>query len=265
MIEAGRIIIIGCGNMGSALLKGAIGLGVDVVAVEKNEQRRKDLIRLGVSCEVVDKVVEVRDWDMIVFAVKPQDIEIAAGEVSSVCKSSKICVLSVAAGISLSFFKERLQADGFVRAMPNTPGLLRAGITAIFSSGEKWAVESAVRLLEELGDVVRLDREDDIDVVTAISGSGPAYFFLLCELLTDFGKEMGLSEEVADLLSRKTCFGAGIMLNQMNLSAKELRQMVTSKGGTTEAAICYMTEEGLCDILKNAFARAYERARQLRR
>ncbi len=258
------VMMIGCGNMGLALLKAAVvSREVDrILVVEKREERRqkiKDLFPKDV--EVYDTIPEFGSG-LVVIAVKPQDLPSVIPTLKE-RSGREITILSIAAGITRRYYQEALGVKDVIRAMPNTPGLLGVGITGVvYEDGVKYS-DVAMEILRGLGEVVRVDSEEDIDTITAISGSGPAYFFLLTQLLKEFGVEMGLSEDTAKLLARRTAYGAGVLLERMEGSCEELRRMVTSPGGTTEAAIKYMTEKGISDILKGAFLRAKERAKEL--
>ncbi len=260
------VMMIGCGNMGSALLKPIVKCkDIDrILVVEKKEERRrrvKDMFPDDV--EVFDSIPKF-SRGLVVVAIKPQDLP----EIMPIMNrriGKEVTILSIAAGITRSYYQNALGINNVIRAMPNTPGLLGVGITGVVYDDEVRYSGVAIKILEGLGDVVRVEKEEDIDTITAISGSGPAYFFFLSQMLKEFGCEMGLKEEIARLLARRTAYGAGVLLEQMEASCEELREMVTSPGGTTEAAINYMTEHKINDILKGAFLRAKKRAKELSR
>lgn len=260
------VMMIGCGNMGSALLKPIVeAKDVDRILVVEKKKEKRDRVKnmFPDDIEVVDSVPEFGSG-LIIIAVKPQDV----AEIVPVVKErigKQVTILSIVAGVTCSYYRDALGISNIIRAMPNTPGLLGVGITGVvYDDGVRYS-EIAMKILEGLGDVVRVKKEEDIDTITAISGSGPAYFFFLSQMLKEFGCEMGLNEEVARRLVRRTAYGAGVLLEQMHASCEELREMVTSPGGTTEAAIKYMTEHKINDILKGAFLQAKKRAKELSR
>ncbi len=262
-----KVVFLGCGNMGTALLKSALQIQEvgEIIVVEKRDQQRQKLSTAFGEIKLQEQIPSIKDPCLIIIAVKPQDIEDLVVDLKEKLLCRNVGILSIAAGITRDFYYNRLGELTVIRAMPNTPGLLGAGITAVIYEKQDFFAELSCKILEGLGDVVQLNNEELMDVVTAVSGSGPAYFFYLVEVLSEFAIESGLQEDVAEKLARKTCYGAGLLLERMDLSAKRLREMVTSKGGTTESAINYMTQNGISDILKEAFAQAVKRAKELAR
>ncbi len=258
------VMMIGCGNMGSALLKPIVRCKDinRILVIEKREDKKNQIKNMFPDdVEIFDSIQEFKSG-LLIIAVKPQDVP----KIMPVMKQRigrQVTILSIAAGITRSYYRTALGIDSIIRAMPNTPGLLGVGITGVVYDDEVRYGDIAIKILEGLGDVVKVEREEDIDTITAISGSGPAYFFFLSQMLKEFGCEMGLNEEVARRLARRTAYGAGVLLEQMEASCEELRKMVTSPGGTTEAAIKYMTEHKIDDILKSAFLQAKKRAKEL--
>ncbi len=259
------VMLIGCGNMGSALLKAIVSCKEvnRIVIVEKREERRKRIKEIFPKDVEVYKEMPNFDGGLIIVAVKPQDLPSLLPVMKEKLARGKISILSIAAGITRNYYQKNLGITNVIRAMPNTPGLLGAGITGVIYDDDVDYSDLAIKILEGLGLVVRVDKEEDIDTVTAVSGSGPAYFFFLTQMLEEFGREMGLDPEIARLLARRTAYGAGVLLEQMEDTCEDLRKMVTSPGGTTEAAINYMTNHRLDDILKSAFFEAKKRAQEL--
>ncbi len=260
-----EVVLLGCGNMGMALLKSAVRCrDVDrIVVVDKRAEQLERASGMYPDVECRQTVPELEDG-LLILAVKPQDVSGVAEQIRDKI-GEEVSVLSVCAGITRGYLKKVMGVEHVIRAMPNTPGLISAGITGVVYEEGIPHLEVALEILKGLGEVLRLEKEEDLDVVTAISGSGPAYYFFLTEQLRDFGIGAGLSEEVAERLARRTAYGAGLLLEKFSGKCEELRRMVTSPGGTTEAAIKYMTEKGVGDILKGAFERARIRAKELAR
>ena len=203
---------------------------------------------------------------VIVLAVKPQIIDDVLPILASAIGPSTV-LLSIAAGRTLANLASHLPpGTAIVRAMPNTPAAIRQGMTVACASAEVTR-DQALRcnmLLEAVGDVIWMDDESLIDAVTAVSGSGPAYVFLLAECLAEAGVEAGLDPELAARLARATVSGAGELLRRSDLSAAELRQNVTSPKGTTAAALeVLMGKDGFADLLKRAVAAAAKRSHEL--
>ena len=180
---------------------------------------------------------------------------------------NNIVFLSIAAGLSCDWISKQLGGGGqIVRAMPNTPASVSAGITAIYTSGVIDANQQSfcVTLLQAVGEVIIIPNEEMIDTVTALSGSGPAYVFLLAEAMQSAGVKLGLSEAIAKKLAERTILGAGILLTQEASISSELRENVTSKGGTTSAALSVLMEgDCLVNLILKAMQKAEERSREL--
>jgi pyrroline-5-carboxylate reductase len=259
-----KIVVVGGGNMGSALVSGLVASGwgpADLAVAESDPLRRDALGDLLPGVAVHDSPVAAQG---AVLAVKPQDAESACVSLGDTGISR---VLSLMAGVRI----ERLESwlvDGVavVRSMPNTPSLLRQGAAAISPgtrAGERemcWAEE----ILGAVGSTVRVP-EDMIDAVTGVSGSGPAYLFYVAEALIRAGTEQGLPEEVSRTLVLKTFRGSAAMLEESGERPEVLRARVTSPGGTTEAALGVLHEAGFAEVLGRAVAAAAERSRQLGR
>lgn len=261
-----RIAFIGGGNMAAALIGGLRAHGwpaTQLVVAERDAGRRDWLMRtLGVTA--ADDATRVVDGAAAtVLAVKPQQMGEALGGLRLPAGS---LVLSIAAGIRIDNLRGWLGEDvALVRSMPNTPALVGAGATALYAPAG--TAEAARRLAQTLTDSVGLscwvDSESQLDAVTALSGSGPAYFFLLAEAMAEAGIALGLAPAVAAALARQTLVGAGRLVAAETTGLATLRQRVTSKGGTTEAALARLETAGLRTIVKQALDAAAQRSHTL--
>ena len=261
-----NITFIGAGNMAEALISGFLRSGIvlknrltaaDVRSGRLNFLKKK----YGIRTEA-NNVVAVKGSDIIFLAVKPQQMETVLSGISSSVRRTQL-VISLAAGIKTTFIEKFLNA-AVVRSMPNTPAL--AGEGAIAISKGRWAsgkdMMTAEKLFSTVGIVVKV-KEELLNAVTALSGSGPAYIFYMAEAFEKAGMDMGLSEEVSRELSSQTIYGAGKLLKQGNLKASELRRLVTSPGGTTAAAISHFEKHEFLKIVKNALKEAKKRAGEI--
>ncbi len=263
-----RILLVGCGKMGGAMLRGWLGRGVaaaDVCVVEPSDAAAGLRDELGI--EVVADAGDAAGFgpDIVVFAVKPQGMDAIVPAYRDICAGGA-AVLSIAAGRTIGFFENLLGDVAVVRAMPNTPAAVGRGITAACPNRRVTAAQRAAcqSLLEAVGDAVWVDDEGLIDAVTAVSGSGPAYVFLLIECMTQAGIEQGLPAGVAEKLARATVAGSGELARQSAEPAGTLRQNVTSPGGTTAAALgVLMADDGLAALMSRAIAAATARSREL--
>ncbi len=263
----GRLAVLGAGNMGGALVAGLLSAKIvkpgqltvtDVDAARLAAVKKKWGVRTG-----KENRAAAQNADVIVLCVKPQQmagvLEEVAGEVGP-----NTLVISVAAGVRAERIEKGLGKVPVVRVMPNTPALLRAG-ALVFSLGRyaKPRHEAmAKKILSALGRVWKVP-ETQMDAVTALSGSGPAYVFYLAECMTAAGVALGLAPERAEALARQTVYGAGRMLAETAEPAAELRRRVTSPGGTTEAALKVLAESDLAGTFNKALAAAKQRSHQL--
>lgn len=261
-----QVAFIGGGNMAAALIGGLLKTGWPAaqIAVAEPLAARADWLRGEFGVRVAATAAEVSaDAEALVLAVKPQQMREA---LAGVATRSGALVVSIAAGVRLSTLR-RLLGDSlaYVRTMPNTPALFGAGITGLHApAGTPSSARTlAQTLLAAAGDCVWVEREEELDAVTALSGSGPAYFFLLVEALREAGTALGLSPEVAAQLAAKTCIGSARMVADAGQDVSTLRANVTSKGGTTEAALQHLESAGLKAIVAAALQRADARAKQL--
>jgi len=264
-----RLAIIGVGKLGEALLSGVLGAGWaagSVLVVEARADRSAELVsRYGVRA-VADVGTAAAAADTVLVAVKPADTATVADELGAAARSgAKPLIISVAAGVPTAAFESRLPAGSpVVRVMPNTPALVGQGMTAIAGGAAAGPqhLATARELFGAVGAVVEVP-QDQLDAVTALSGSGPAYLFLLAEALTDAGVGLGLSAEVAHQLVVQTIVGAGAMLRDAGDPPAALREAVTSPGGTTAAALEVFGRRGLPAIVAEAAQAAARRGAEL--
>lgn len=260
-----KIAIIGCGAMGEAILKGLLKEELETcnILIVQRSLERSNYLRETYGLEVFDEIALVKEADVVLIGVKPQDIKQVLNELGQVIKPHTL-VISLAVGVTTNFILEQLgTANPVVRAMPNTPALVQRGTTglAAASSCNQDCLNTAKELLATVGTCVVVP-EELIDVVAAVSGSGPAYFFWLVENLTNAAIALGLTKELAELIVEETFIGSGLLLDQTNETAAQLRAKVTSPKGTTQAAIGVIEENEttkvILDALKAAIARAHE-------
>jgi pyrroline-5-carboxylate reductase len=265
------IALIGAGRMGQALLAGWAQRGIaPLLAVEPSPS--KQLKRFAKKHQVAlfaraDSIASVRAAACVV-ALKPQVLKSEAAQLRAIADSGAV-MISIAAGTNMATLKKAWGAKvRIVRAMPNTPGAIGRGITALYAARGVGARDKALagRLLSALGQTLWVTHESDIDVATAVSGSGPAYVFLLVEALAEAAQAEGLPRAMAQMLARATVAGSGALLDTDPARAEILRRNVTSPGGTTEAALrVLLAKNGLSPLLRRAVGAARRRARELSR
>ncbi|MEQ8355143.1 MAG: pyrroline-5-carboxylate reductase [Kiloniellaceae bacterium] len=266
----GPLLLVGCGKMGGALLQGWLGRGIepaDVWIVEPNTEYLQAFIAQGVR-HASDAAALPAGFApaLVVFAVKPQMLDAALPHYK-VFADRGAAALSIAAGWRIAGFAGALGADTpIVRAMPNTPAAVGRGMTVLCANDKADATlrEVCGALLAAVGETAWVEDEGLIDTVTAVSGGGPAYVFLLIECLAKAGVEAGLPEDLAMLCARTTVAGAGELVHIASEPAATLRENVTSPGGTTlEALKILMAEDGLQPLMTRAIAAAAARSREL--
>ncbi len=265
----GRLVLIGAGKMGGALLEGWLKQGLDasrlVIFDPAPSPEVHGIIRTR-SLALNTDPAEIRDAAVIVVAVKPQAFDAALSGMRALRQPDSL-VVSIVAGKTLASLERHFGVDAaVVRAMPNTPAAVGCGITAIIANRRvtRSTLALASSLLAAVGNVVAVESEEQMDAVTAVSGSGPAYVFYLTECLADAGRKLGLSEGLANTLARATVSGSGELMSLSGLPAAQLRQNVTSPGGTTQAALAVlMADDGLGPLLERAVAAAARRAQEL--
>ncbi len=254
--------------MGQAIVKGLlrkkIFLPSQISIFDPAEDKQQDARKLGL--QVLASPDELlKQVGTLLIAVKPQMIQSALEPLSSVINKDNL-IISIAAGISIRYIQDLLKNMKLriVRTMPNTPALVGEGITAISFSEECTEEDKsfAQQIFQSVGKTVFV-HEDQIDIVTAVSGSGPAYFFYLCECMIEAGKSLGLSDETALALVRQTFYGSASLLISGDDLPEILRSRVTSKGGTTESALKTMEAKNMKSIVIEAIHSAYRRAQEL--
>ncbi len=255
--------------MATSLIKGLLKEGYlakNIWASNNNLMQLNKLKSLNINLST-DNRCAVKMASIVILALKPQVLKSVVTEIADLIQEKKPLVISIAVGISLKSLQNDLSSEttALIRCMPNTPTLLACGATGLFanshcSSAQKNAAELIFR---SVGVVVWLAEEEQIDLVAALSGSGPAYFFLLMEALQQAGVELGLSKENATLLTLQTALGAARMANESKQSIQQLKQNVTSPGGTTERALEILNKAHFSDLIKQAIKGAKERAEEL--
>jgi pyrroline-5-carboxylate reductase len=260
-----RLAILGTGKIGESLLAGLLSSGwSDVVVTARRDERLAELRdRYGVEA-TRSNTEAVSGAKLVVIAVKPQDFDALLGEVAPAL-SSEQTVLSVAAAITTAQIESRLDSGvPVVRAMPNAPSIVHEGIAGLAAGAhaDDAHLDLAENVLAHLGRVVRLP-ESAMDAVTAVSGSGPAYFALLAEAMIEAGILLGLSREVSTQLVVQTMLGTAKLLRDEKMHPVDLREAVTSPGGTTIRAIRVLEQEGVRAAFLNAIQAAMERSQEL--
>ena len=261
-----RIAFIGGGNMACAIIGGLIANGLpasQITVVEPFEAARDALqAKFGITA-LPTASAALAGQDLVVWAVKPQTFKDAAA--AAAAHTAQALHLSVAAGITTDSIAQWLGTGRIVRAMPNTPALVSKGMTGLFARPEVDAGGQALieRVIGTTGQLVWVDAEAKLDAVTALSGSGPAYVFLFLEAMTQAGVDMGLTAPQAYQLAVATFQGASELAARSDEPASVLRERVTSKGGTTYAAITHMQQAGLPQTFIAALRKAEARAQEL--
>jgi pyrroline-5-carboxylate reductase len=268
-MKKSRITFIGCGNMGRSLIGGLIANGQSVNSITGTdinaEQRQTTASQFDIEV-LEDNRQAIKDADVVVLAVKPQSMQETLKIIRADLAQEKPLLISIAAGIQLSDLG--LWAGGelaIVRSMPNTPALIQAGATALcanqFTSDSQRDLAEAI--MRSVGLALWLDDETLMDAVTALSGSGPAYWFLIMEVMEKAATRLGLSQEHARILTLQTAFGAAKMALESNHDAETLRKQVSSPGGTTEQALNVLMNGGIEDLFADALKAAQKRSTEL--
>ena len=264
-----EILLVGCGNMGQALVHGWLDQGFnseDIRVVEPNETVQIELSSTGVQCyDLLERLPNNYSPEVIFFAIKPQIMETTIPAYAKF--NSTALFISIAAGKTVNFLENHLGTKtAIIRVMPNTPASIRKGISGAFANSNSTEHQKKIchQLMSAVGEFCWLEHEDLINAVTALSGSGPAYVFLFSEYIANAGKLLGLSEELSERLARMTIFGSGALLCHSNESAATLRKKVTSPGGTTEAALdILMKNNTLKILLEDSILQASARSKEL--
>lgn len=262
-----RIAFIGAGNMAASLIGGLRAQGMSAAQICASEpgaeQRARIAAEHGISVYESNEQA-IKGADLIVLAVKPQVMKTVCQALAAHLQANQL-IVSIAAGISCASLSNWLGPQPLVRCMPNTPALVRQGVSGLFANQQVSSIqrEQAEQVLSAVGMVLWLDNEAQIDAVTAVSGSGPAYFFLLIEAMSAAGVQLGLTPETATQLSIQTALGAARMAVSSDVDAGELRRRVTSPNGTTEAAIKTFQAGGFAALVEKALTAAATRSVEL--
>ncbi|EJN27134.1 pyrroline-5-carboxylate reductase [Pseudomonas sp. GM79] len=262
-----RIAFIGAGNMAASLIGGLRAKGLDAAQIRASDPGEETRARVSAEHGIevfADNADAIQGVDVIVLAVKPQAMKAVCEAIRPSLAPNQL-VVSIAAGITCASMKNWLGAQPIVRCMPNTPALLRQGVSGLFATSEVSAEQrqQAEELLSAVGIALWLNEEQQLDAVTAVSGSGPAYFFLLIEAMTAAGVKLGLPADIAAQLTVQTALGAAHMAVASDVDAAELRRRVTSPAGTTEAAIKSFQAGGFEALVEKALGAAAHRSAEM--
>ncbi len=263
-----KVAIIGCGNMGLTYAKSFLSynkvVGKDLTLVAKNHDGINRIKSLGFSGATDQLGDNVLNADVIILSVKPQDFSTVASKLKGKIKPETL-IISILAGIKLQRLSEELGHKIIVRAMPNMPAQYGSGITCFVPNNDVniHQLSTVDNLLSTTGRVVLLSKEELIDGVTALSGSGPAYFYYFINSMINAGIQLGLDEGLSELLVKETMLGAYHVFNNSNMELTQLIAKVASKGGTTEAALKVFNQNTLEETIKTAIKNAAARAEEL--
>jgi pyrroline-5-carboxylate reductase len=265
-----KIGFIGAGNMAEAIIKGVIDAKLykskDIVISDIRPARVKSICKKYRVKSVADNCKLAKAVNILVLSVKPQNMTDVLKEIKGSVKKN-LLIVSIAAGVTTKKIKKVLGDIAVVRVMPNTPALIGQGAAAIYATKKaKKRLNEVKRIFSAVGLAVEVDNERLIDAVTAVSGSGPAYFFLLMEEMIKTAQKLGLKKEVAERLVLQTAKGAGLLAAEAIKDGKTpdiLRKLVTSPGGTTEAAIKVFTKRKFEKTVQEALTAAAKRSREL--
>ncbi|AHL77201.1 pyrroline-5-carboxylate reductase [Stutzerimonas stutzeri] len=265
-----RIAFIGGGNMAASLIGGLRAQGVpatSICASDPGADKRAELEATHGIRTFADNGQALAGADVVLLAVKPQMMQSVCRDLAALLQSNQL-IVSIAAGITCASLQEWLGPQtprAIVRCMPNTPALLRQGVSGLFANAQVSVEQKlqAEQLLSAVGLALWLDKEALIDAVTAVSGSGPAYFFLMIEAMTAAGERLGLPRDTAAQLTMHTALGAARMACESDVEAAELRRRVTSPNGTTEAAIKAFQAGGFESLVQQAMNAAAQRSAEL--
>ncbi|CAI8788300.1 MULTISPECIES: pyrroline-5-carboxylate reductase [Pseudomonas] len=262
-----RIAFIGAGNMAASLIGGLRAKGLEAAQIRASDPGEETRARVSAEHGIetfADNAQAIDGANVVVLAVKPQAMKAVCEAIRPSLKPDQL-VVSIAAGITCASMNNWLGAQPIVRCMPNTPALVRQGASGLFATAEVSAEQrqQAQELLSAVGIALWLNEEQQLDAVTAVSGSGPAYFFLLIEAMTAAGVKLGLPADIAAQLTLQTALGAAHMAVSSDVDAAELRRRVTSPAGTTEAAIKSFQANGFEALVEKALGAAAHRSAEM--
>jgi pyrroline-5-carboxylate reductase len=264
-----RIALLGGGNMGRALLGGLLRSGTRSELLSVGEQLADAPAALSAELGVTataDNAQAIAGASIVVLAVKPQEVAAVLAPLAPLMSRSPPLLISVCAGTRVAALEQwTLRCVPVVRAMPNRPALVGAGISGLYAPHNISAAQraDAQAVMQAVGEVVWVASEEALDAVTAVSGSGPAYFFLLAQLMADAGVTLGLEKDAAQRLAAATLYGAGVLAHAADADLAQLRAQVTSAGGTTAAAVQVMENADLRGTIARALAAAVARSHEL--
>ncbi|NCF17428.1 MAG: pyrroline-5-carboxylate reductase [Haliea sp.] len=266
-----HIAFVGAGNMASSIIGGLLESGhppQHISAADPFPASLERLQELGPLHTCADNAEAVANAQVIIMAVKPQVMAEATESIAAAVRANGALVISIAAGVTVNSMAARLGEDAaIVRCMPNTPALLGCGASGLYGNDKVSAEQRghAQAILDAVGITRWVDSEQDLDAITALSGSGPAYFFLFTEAMIDAGCKLGLDRETASTLAMQTALGAARMALESDVDLVELRRRVTSPGGTTQAAVECFEADGLRHLVTDAMGAAARRAEEMAR
>lgn len=269
-IHQARLAFIGAGNIATAIISGLISKGIspdNIIVADPAEGQLIPFRKLGVRA-TLDNRAAVAQADVVIFSVKPTVLPAVARDMANLVTELKPLVISVAAGITLTSLSAWLGDQlALVRCMPNTPALVQLGATGLYANKNVTAEQRdlAEQIVNAVGLSIWLENERQLDAVTALSGSGPAYFFYIIEIMSQVGVKMGLTSECSRKLVLQTALGAATMAMQSVDEPAQLRRRVTSPGGTTAAALDSMQDSNLAGIFEAAIEAAQGRSVELSR
>ncbi len=264
-----KLAFIGAGNMAASLIGGLCDNGFPaelITASDPNAVQLDNLSQLLGINSTTDNLAAIADADAIVLAVKPQIMESVISPLASLVQGNKPVIISIAAGITVANITGWLGPGlPIIRTMPNTPALVQTGATGLYGNAAVTATQHAIAdtIFQAVGDALWFDEEEDLDKVVALSGSGPAYFFLVMEAIQKAAENMGLEPAAARALTLQTALGSAKLASADEAEFSELRRRVTSPGGTTEKAIKCMQEDGLEGLIEKAMLAAQARSKEL--
>jgi pyrroline-5-carboxylate reductase len=264
-----NIIFIGGGNMTTSIVGGLIAAGQNPKTIFVSDPHPEKLERLNKTYGVQttsDNHQAIKNGSIVVLSVKPQKVQALTQEIAADLKKTKPLVISLAAGIDIETLTRWIGNEAaVVRAMPNMPAVVCSGATALYANAHASETqrEHAESILRAIGIVVWLKDESQMDIITALSGCGPAYIFYIMQALSETAQQMGLPAEVANLLTLETTYGAAHMALESELSLQDLTKSVATPGGITEAALTAFDEHNIKKILAEAIHRAHARAQEL--
>jgi len=269
--QTSRLVFIGAGNMANSIIGGLVSHGYPANLITATDLNAEQLEKLAQETDINTSTdnaaaTATANADAIILAVKPQVMEAVTSPLKDVIANNKPLIISIAAGITVGNLLNWMGNDlPVIRTMPNTPALVQTGATGLFANNAVSEQQKALAdtVFSAIGIASWFDQESDLDAVVAISGSGPAYFFMMMEAMEEAGVKLGLSAESARELTLQTALGAAKLAQASDVSTAELRRRVTSPGGTTEQAIKCFEEGGLRELVDTALQAASRRSKEL--